>query len=133
MGYRVDLDIGGRDGQKALALAYDLIDDLVQSAERPLLGIGVGAPGLIDSSDGILQQAVNLNWRHIPLRNLFQERYNLPVYIANDCQVAAQGEYTFGGGNETDMPLVVIRYGLGDRRRHHYFRKIASRLTDRSW
>jgi predicted NBD/HSP70 family sugar kinase len=113
VGYRVDLDIGGRDGQKALALAYDLLDDLVESAESPLLGIGIGAPGLIDSSDGILQQAVNLNWRHIPLRNLFQDRYNLPIYLANDCQVAAQGEYTFGGGNETDMPLVVINMGSG--------------------
>ena len=111
--YRIDLDIGGRDGEDALTLAYDLIDELVKSATSPILGIGIGAPGLIDSSDGILQQAVNLNWRHIPLRNLFQDRYNLPIYAANDCQVAALAEYTFGGENLSDLPLVVINMGWG--------------------
>lgn len=111
--YRVDLDIGGRDGEDALALAYDLIDNLVESATSPVLGIGIGAPGLIDSSDGILEQAVNLNWRHIPLRNLFQDRYHLPIYAANDCQVAALAEYSFGSGKESDLPLVVINMGWG--------------------
>ncbi|MCJ7735486.1 MAG: ROK family transcriptional regulator [Anaerolineales bacterium] len=111
--YRVNLDIEGRDGEKALLLAYDLIDDLVETAKSPILGIGIGAPGLIDSSDGVLQQAVNLNWRHIPLRNLFQDRYNLPVYLANDCQVAALAEYTFGTSVDNNLPLVVINMGWG--------------------
>jgi predicted NBD/HSP70 family sugar kinase len=112
---RVDLDLGGRDGEEALYLVYDLIDNLIECATSPLLGIGIGAPGLIDSSDGILQQAVNLNWRYIPLRDLLYERYQLPVYMANDCQVAALAEYTFGADKETDneMPLVVINVGWG--------------------
>ncbi len=111
--YRVDLDIEGRDGEAALELAYDLIDELVKAAKSPILGIGVGAPGLIDSKAGVLQQAVNLNWRHLPLRNLFKDRYNLPIYSANDCQVAALAEYTFGSGKESDLPLVVINLGWG--------------------
>jgi N-acetylglucosamine repressor len=111
--YRVDLPLQGRDGDAALALVYDLADILVETASSPLLGIGVGAPGLVDASKGVLQQSVNLNWRYIPLGNLLQKRYNLPVYMANDCQVAALAVYTFGAHADNELPLVVINVGWG--------------------
>lgn len=111
--HRVDLPLQGRDGDAALALVYDLVDDLVELASSPLLGIGIGAPGLVDASKGVLQQSINLNWRYIPLSNLLQERYNLPVYMANDCQVAALAVYTFGAHTDNELPLVVINVGWG--------------------
>jgi N-acetylglucosamine repressor len=111
--YRVDLPLQGRDGDAALALVYELVDGLVESASSPLLGIGVGAPGLVDASKGVLQQSVNLNWRYIPLGKLLQKRYNLPVYMANDCQVAALAVYTFGDHTDPELPLVVINVGWG--------------------
>jgi N-acetylglucosamine repressor len=111
--YRVDLPLQGRDGDAALALVYELVDVLVESASSPLLGIGVGAPGLVDASKGVLQQSVNLNWRYIPLGRLLQKRYNLPVYMANDCQVAALAVYTFGDHTDDELPLVVINVGWG--------------------
>ena len=112
---RLDLNLGRKDGEEALSLVFALIDKLVETAKSPLLGIGIGAPGLIDASEGILQQAVNLNWRHIPLRNILHERYRLPVYMANDCQAAALAEYTFGRDleSENELPLVVINMGWG--------------------
>jgi N-acetylglucosamine repressor len=110
---RVVLPLQGRDGEAALALVYDLVDDLVDSASSPLLGIGVGAPGLVNATKGVLQQSVNLNWRHIPLGKLLQKRYNLPVYMANDCQMAALAVYTLGAHKEDEMPLVVINAGWG--------------------
>ena len=78
-----------------------------------MLGIGIGAPGLVNASKGILQQSVNLNWRYIPLRSLLNKRYKLPVYLANDCQVAALGEHIFGNHHESDLPLVVINASWG--------------------
>ncbi|MES0360650.1 MAG: ROK family transcriptional regulator [Anaerolineales bacterium] len=111
--YRVDLPLQGRDGDAALALVYDLVDDLVKSASSPLLGIGIGAPGLVDASEGVLQQSVNLNWRYIPFRNLLQKRYDLPVYMANDSQVGALAVYTFGDRRENGLPLVVINASWG--------------------
>lgn len=112
---RVDLPLDGRDGDAALALAYSLVAALVKAAESPLLGLGIGAPGLIDSTNGVMHQAVNLNWRDIPLCGLLQERYGLPVYAANDCQVAALAEYTFGVGDSGvgAQNLVVINVGWG--------------------
>ncbi len=111
--YRVNLPRQGRDGDAALALVYDLVDALVGAASSPLLGIGIGAPGLVDASNGVLQQSVNLNWKYIPLGNLLRKRYNLQVYMANDCQVAALAVHTFGNRREDDLPLVVINVGWG--------------------
>ncbi len=111
--HRIDLPLQGRDGDAALELVYDLVDALVKSASSPLLGIGIGAPGLVDASNGILQQSVNLNWRYIPFSNLLQKRYNLPVYLANDSQVGALAMYTFGKRQEYGLPLVVINLGWG--------------------
>jgi predicted NBD/HSP70 family sugar kinase len=110
---RVDLPLGDRDGDAALTLVYHLVDRLIESASKPLLGIGIGAPGLVDATNGVLQQSVNLNWRYIPFRNLLQKRYNLPVYMANDSQIAALAVHTFGKRWDDNLPLVVINVGWG--------------------
>ena len=101
-----------RGGDAALALVYELVDTLRALATRPLLGIGIGAPGLVDAEAGVICQAVNLDWCDVPLVTLLQRRYDLPVYMANDCQVAALAEYTFGS-SDSALPLVVIKVGHG--------------------
>jgi len=110
--HRVTLPLQGNDGDAALELVYALVDTLIATAQHPLLGIGIGAPGLVDAVDGVIHQAVNLYWRDVHLRDLLQARYRLPVYMANDCQVAALGEYTFGESNRS-KDLVVIHIGKG--------------------
>jgi N-acetylglucosamine repressor len=110
--HRVDLPLRKRNGEAALALVYRLVDTLLEASSRPLLGIGIGAPGLVDALNGVVRRAVNVDWRDVPLRQLLQERYNLPVYIANDCQVAALAEYTFGQSSSS-QDLVVINAGYG--------------------
>ncbi|MGC9396477.1 MAG: ROK family transcriptional regulator [Anaerolineae bacterium] len=110
--HRASLPLPGNDGEAALNLVYTLVDALVAAAQHPLLGIGIGTPGLVDAVDGIIYQAVNLNWRDVHLRDLLEARYQLPVYMANDCQVAALGEYTFGENNRS-KDLVVIHIGKG--------------------
>jgi predicted NBD/HSP70 family sugar kinase len=99
-------------GDAALSHLYALLDDLVVRAERPLLGIGVGTPGLLDTTQGIVRRAVNLGWKDLPLGRLLKERYLLPVYVANDSQVTALAEHTFGAG-KGEVNLAVIHVGLG--------------------
>jgi N-acetylglucosamine repressor len=108
----VSSPISRRSGDEALALAYKLLDTLVASTDRPLLGIGIGTPGLVDTNLGIVRRAVNLDWRDLPLGDLLKARYNLPVYIANDSQATALAEYIFGGW-PADQSLVVIKIGQG--------------------
>lgn len=110
--HRFSLPIDEQDGEAALALVYRLIDRLVSVAESPILGIGIGTPGLMDAQQGVVRTAVNLDWRDLPLGDLLEGRYALPVYIANDCQVAALAELTFGIGKALSN-LVVIKVGRG--------------------
>lgn len=110
--HRFHLPIENSDGDSALELVYQLIDTLTDFAESPLLGIGIGTPGLMDAQKGIIRNAVNLDWRDLPLGDLLTARYKLPVYIANDCQAAALGEYIFGG-NRNGSSLIVIKLGRG--------------------
>jgi glucokinase-like ROK family protein len=110
--HRFSLSVSDHDGDEALELVYTLIDKLLAVSDKPIRGIGIGTPGLMDPQNGMIRRAVNLDWRNLPLRRLVEERYNLPCYIANDCQAAALGEYTFAH-NSSNKNLVVIKVGRG--------------------
>ncbi|KAB8140979.1 ROK family transcriptional regulator [Chloroflexia bacterium SDU3-3] len=98
-------------GEAALQSLYALIDALIARTDRPLLGIGLGTPGLIDPSGEVLR-AVNLGWQNLPLRAVLRQRYDLPVYLANDSHLAALAEQSFGG-HELGENLVVLQVGRG--------------------
>ncbi|MCS6907880.1 MAG: ROK family transcriptional regulator [Anaerolineales bacterium] len=100
-------------GEKPLKHIFEILDQLVKSSCRPICGIGVGAPGLVSTSEGIVINAVNFDWKDFPLAKILQERYQLPVYIYNDCQAAAMGEYLYGGYHRKGTNLVVINVGYG--------------------
>jgi len=106
-----------KDGEDidALPVVYQILDQLIGSTSQPLSGIGVGAPGLINTSEGLVVNAVNLNWRNLPLTSLLTERYRLPVSILNDCQAAAIGEMTHGRDSQQDANLVLVKvhHGIG--------------------
>jgi N-acetylglucosamine repressor len=111
----VSLPVSIHDHQKSLAVVYKILDQLVKVAYQPVVGIGLGTPGLVDTRDGVVVSAVNLDWENFPLAHLLRERYHLPVYILNDSQAAAIGEYTYGVDHKDDHNLIVIniQHGIG--------------------
>jgi predicted NBD/HSP70 family sugar kinase/biotin operon repressor len=110
--YRQALPLQHQRGEAALQVVYQLVEALLGHTTAPILGIGIGTPGLVDARKGIVRQAVNRGWSDLPLKNLLFERYQLPVFIGNDSHVAALAEYSFG---ETyPLPnLVLIKVGEG--------------------
>ena len=104
-----------RDGDAAVAAIYALLDKLVKAARTPIMGIGIGTPGLVDALSGVVVSAVDFGWHGLPLRRLIETRYHVPVSVLNDSQAAAMGEYTYGGVHAARSNLVVInvRYGIG--------------------
>ena len=104
-------DLEGRDGQAAIDLVHELIDDVRREATSPILGIGVGTPGVVDA-DGTIRWAVNLAWQDLPLAKILEERHGLPAVVANDSRAAALATYLFGG-DERPQNLVVIKVGRG--------------------
>lgn len=112
IGQRIGLSLRDADGAAALALLYQALDTLLDKTSSPLLGIGVGVPGLIDPAGGV-RSAVNLGWSELPLRDLLRARYQLPVSIANDSHLAALAEHTFGGHVAEHLVLLLVGRGIG--------------------
>jgi glucokinase-like ROK family protein len=108
----ITIPVMGGDGKANLALVYELIDRLMAATSQPILGLGLGTPGVTDVQQGIIRRAVNVGWQDLPLQALLTARYNLPVYVANDCHVAALAEYTFGQ-NKNSSNLAVVKVGRG--------------------
>ena len=104
-----------RSGDEALNAIFKILDRLVGEALLPIVGIGVGTPGLVNTNKGLVVNAVNLEWHNLPLAHLLQDRYHLPAYVLNDSQAAAMGEYNYGEGHLSDRNMVVIsaRHGIG--------------------
>ena len=111
----VTLPVNSNNGDEALALVYEILDRLMQAACLPLVGIGIGTPGLVNIAEGTVVNSVNLDWKDLPLARLMEERYHLPVSILNDSQAAAIGEYTYGKAPASEGNLIVInaRHGIG--------------------
>jgi glucokinase-like ROK family protein len=104
----------GRQGEDALALVFQMTDELLEKCKTPVIGIGIGTPGVIDPERGIIQSAVNLGWSSLPIRERFAARYDLPVHIANDSHAAALAEYLYGGPRESkSLILVKVSRGIG--------------------
>ena len=78
---------------------------------RPL-GLGVGLPGLVNLNQGELIIAPNLYWKNVPLRLMWNQRFHLPVYIENEANLAALGEYYFGVAKGIDN-FVYLSSGIG--------------------
>ncbi len=107
--------VNNRSGKEALSAIYEILDCLVKTSYQPIMGIGIGTPGLVNTSEGVVVTAVNLDWQNLPLASLLEERYHLPVYVLNDSQAAAMGEYNYGEGHQEENNMIVInaRQGIG--------------------
>jgi glucokinase-like ROK family protein len=80
---------------------------------RPL-GIGVGLPGLVNVRQGNLIIAPNLHWKNVPLRLIWNQRFHLPIYIDNEANLSALGEYYFGIARNVDNFIYLSSdIGLG--------------------
>ena len=108
----VHLPLEDRSGDATVELVLQLVDALRADDRSPLLGIGIGAPGVIDTSTGTVRWSVNLDWADLRLGPLLEERYDVPVVIANDSHAAALAELTFFRRPRPNN-LIVVRVGRG--------------------
>jgi glucokinase-like ROK family protein len=111
----IEMPVSNSDGQQALQLLYQMLDRLLKEGSKPIIGIGVGTPGLVNTREGIVVDAVNLDWHNLPLAQLLKDRYHLPIAVLNDSQANAIGEFVYGGNHEPDSSLIVVnvRHGIG--------------------
>lgn len=99
-----------------------IVSDIWSSVEEKLqlnkiekhsvLGIGIGAPGFINTTTGVVHEAVNIGWKDFQLASQFKKLADLPVYAANDANVAALGENWKGAGKQANN-LIAVTLGTG--------------------
>jgi predicted NBD/HSP70 family sugar kinase len=109
----------GRTGAAAVSVVTSLAVDLADTAERPLLGVGIGSPGVVDPT-GIVVEAPNLGWHGVELAGPLARQLGVPVHVANDANAAVLGELGLGplpsrsdGPAERSLFLVKIGQGVG--------------------
>ncbi|HIR67340.1 MAG TPA: ROK family protein [Candidatus Coproplasma avicola] len=139
MEYYLGLDIGGTFVKGACMTAegnllaedkcdtgcenggYVMCDNIAALSEKlqskikgQLSGVGVGCPGMIESSRGVVKFAGNLGLRNFPLGDELAKRLGVPVKVTNDANAAALGEARFGAGkNFKNSILVTLGTGVG--------------------
>jgi len=102
--------------EHVLSRMAGVIRYLTQSAGKiPVNGAGIGFPGQLSVSKGVYFSGPNLpGWNNVPVAFELEKRVGIPVVIDNDANLAALGEYAFGGGKGvTHMLLVTLGTGVG--------------------
>ena len=87
---RAEVALDGATGDAAVALVTDLVRRLLASTGTPVLGIGVGSPGVVDPL-GVVRSAPNLGWTDVDLQGRLHAEFELPVHVANDANDVEPG------------------------------------------
>ena len=94
-----------------------LIEQLIVKSGVPrseIIGIGAGAPGMIDTKDGVLKCAENLLIENFPMAKTIKELTGFDVKMANDANAATLGEVKFGAAkNKNNVIMLTLGTGVG--------------------
>ncbi|MBQ5310815.1 MAG: ROK family glucokinase [Oscillospiraceae bacterium] len=104
--------------------AKDICDDMARVSEmaakeagisiEDVEWIGIGTPGIADNINGTIPYANNLGFRDVPVREYIQAHINKPVYVANDANAAAYGEFVAGSAKgATNVVCITLGTGVG--------------------
>ena len=76
--------------------------------------IGIGVPSVVDINRGIVYDTANIPaWKEVPLKDILEERFHIPVVLNNDANCYAMGVYGQYPEDEKPEVLVVITLGTG--------------------
>lgn len=102
-----------RTAKEVVQRMIDMIRSVSQG--RPLAGVGLASPGMVNSKDGIVLRGTNLpEWNQVPLKKWMGEALGVEVQVVNDANAAAWGEYVRGAGKGSEnMIYVTFSTGIG--------------------
>lgn len=91
----------------------ELLEESGKSSTE-ISSIGIGSAGQIDRKNGIIIGAPNLDCYNLNLKEILQNKFNIPVFVGNDVEVATIGEQKFGAGKGcADFVCVFVGTGIG--------------------
>lgn len=93
------------------------VEELLEESGKSfteISSIGIGSAGQIDRKSGIIIGAPNLDCYNLNLKEILQNKFNIPVFVGNDVEVATIGEQKFGAGKGcADFVCVFVGTGIG--------------------
>lgn len=102
----------------ARRLSRPATGDAAGMGVRRVLGVGMGLHGAVDEAMGVLRHAPHLGWRNVDVASQVQAHFagspleGLPLYMQNEANAAALGEFEFTDQSSTD-PLIYLSIGYG--------------------
>ncbi len=141
MRYIVGIDVGGtnvvvgtvaEDGSEAVGVVSEptlpeqgadaVVERIVKLARasiaqakgKEIAGVGIGAPGPLDTKSGVVLLTPNLGWTNMPLRDRVAQALGLPATLDNDANCAIFGEWWRGAARGVDHVVgLTIGTGIG--------------------
>lgn len=74
--------------------------------------VGVGSPGTVDPAQGLIRRWYKMGFENVPITALLARTLPKPIFLENDANCAALGEYAAGAGRDV-RSLVAITLGTG--------------------
>ena len=111
-----DRTVNGTKPDKYIQALATCVDELRQHTSAPILGIGVGVPGLVSADGRSVVLSVPFGWEQVPICDLLEASLNMPVIAANRAKSAALGEYWQGSTDRADRSrryLAHVHVGAG--------------------
>lgn len=105
---RVETPPGLDDGLELLA---QLVSQLRR--DHKIAAIGAAAGGQLDWKSGIVSPLHQPQWRSVPLKSIMENKFACPFWVDVDTNVAALGEYKFGGEKSTRLLYLTLSTGMG--------------------
>lgn len=97
-----------------MALAAREVAEQAGLGLKDMSSVGIGAPSAVDPMTKLLTYAPNLGWKNVPLSYEFKKHIDLPVFVANDADCAALGEFSAGAAGEYPSVLfITLGTGFG--------------------
>jgi glucokinase len=98
--------------EEVLQDIFMLTDNVIDHSVK---AIGIGVPSVVDLEEGIVYDVQYIpSWKEVPLKKIMEERYGVPVFVNNDANCFALGEFYFGKGKGANgMIGLTIGTGLG--------------------
>jgi glucokinase len=103
----------------SLGMRREIIEEVCETIQAVITpdttAIGFGAPSVVDVEKGIVYSVINIpSWHEVPLKQILEDRFGLPVFVNNDANCFAMGELYYGSGRGyRHLVGLIVGTGLG--------------------
>lgn len=113
-GELTELKMSKLPADKSVMSVVNLMTDMIEEVDRNTSEIGIGVPSVVDSEEGIVYDVQNIpGWEKVHLKDLMEEKTGKKIFLNNDANCFALGEWMYGGGRgKRNMIGIIIGTGF---------------------